>query len=66
MYPGFVLIMYGNTEMPVMREDVYIHRSLKARNTPWHAGPYGEGSGVKSQRGGEKGENDPKPLLGFS
>lgn len=39
--------MYGNTEMPAMKEDIYIHRSLKAGNTPWHAGPYGEGSGVR-------------------
>lgn len=33
MFPGFVLIKYGmtaDTEMTVMREEVYTHSSLKA------------------------------------
>lgn len=46
MHSEFVLIMYGKaegTEMMVMKEEVYIHRSLKAGGMPWHAAPYGEG-----------------------
>ena len=55
MFPGFVLIKYGTTagtEMTVMREEVYTHRSLKAESMPCHAGPYGKGPGkVRRQRG---------------
>lgn len=70
MYPKFVLIMYSkraNTEMTIMKEEIYIHRFLGAGCMPQHAGPYLETSEMVRRQGeGEKGENDSKTLLEFS
>lgn len=51
MYPGFILIRCEDTEMIVMKEEVYTHRAPEAEYTSSHTGPGGEAPGsVRRQK----------------
>lgn len=51
MYPGFVLIGCEDTEMIVMKEEVYTHRAPQAESTASHTGPCREAPGsVRRQK----------------
>lgn len=51
MYPGFILIRCEDTEMIVMKEEVYTHRAPEAEYTASHTGPGEEAPGsVRRQK----------------
>lgn len=60
------MIRPSDSEMIVMKEELYTHRSLEIGGMKLHKGPCGEAPGsVGRQKRKEKEKHGPEPLLGF-
>ena len=59
------MVRHADTEMIVMKEDIYTHGILETEGMAHHAGPCGEGPEWVRRQEEERGEDDPELLLGF-
>ena len=60
------MVRPSDSEMIVVKEELYTHRSLETGGVKLHKGPCGEAPGsVRRQKRKEKEEHGCEPLLGF-
>ena len=59
------MVRHADTEMIVIREEVYPHRTLEERGRAHCTGPSGEALGWVRRQKESKGEHGPESLLGF-